>query len=229
MIDKFSLIEKLKENGGQYGYSKTRRHPSVKNSLYTTQGSKDIINLETTADQTAKAADFLAGLLKDKKQILFVGVKPEAREKVRNVAMALSQLYATERFIGGTLTNFGEIKKRLDKFVDLTSKREKGELDMYTKKERVLFDREIGRMTVNFGGLLGMTGTPAAIVIVDPKFEHIALTEAQYTRTPVVALANTDCNIKAIQYPIVVNEASAGAIGAVLETLAKELQSATLA
>lgn len=229
MIDKFSLIEKLKENGGQYGYSKSRRNPTTKNSLYTTQGGKDIINLEVTADQTAKAAEFLTNLVKDKKQILFIGVKPEAREKVRNVAMSLSQLYATERFIGGTLTNYGEIKKRLDKFVDLTSKREKGELAVYTKKEQILFDREIGRMNVNFGGLLGMTGTPAAIVIVDPKFEHIALTEAQYTRTPVVALANTDCNIKGIQYPIIVNESSAGAIGVILEALAKEMQSATLA
>lgn len=228
MIDKSTLIEKLKISGGQYGYSKTRRHPSTRGSLYTTQGGKDVINLEVTAEQTAKAAEFLVGLIKEKKLVLFVGVKPEARVATRNAAMALSQPYATERFIGGTLTNFGEVKKRLDKLVDLTNKREKGELAVYTKKEQVLIDRDIARMTVNFGGLLGLTGTPAALVLVDSKFEHIALTEAQYTRVPVVALCNTDCNIKGIAYPIVVNESSASAVSVILETLEKAMQSATL-
>jgi small subunit ribosomal protein S2 len=112
--------------------------------------------------------------------------------------------------------------------VDLTNKREKGELAVYTKKEQVLIDRDIARMTVNFGGLLGLTGTPAALVLVDSKFEHIALTEAQYTRVPVVALCNTDCNIKGIAYPIVVNESSASAVSVILETLEKAMQSATL-
>jgi small subunit ribosomal protein S2 len=228
MIDNKMLIEKLKEAGAYLGYSKSKRHPSVRASLYTTKNNKDIINLEETAKQIEVAAKFLAGLAADKKQVLFVGVKPEARAHTRNAAMLVSQPYATERFIGGTLTNFSEVKKRLDKLVDLMSKREKGELSMYTKKEQSLIDKDIARMNINFGGLLGINGNPAAMVLVDAKFENIALTEAQYTRTPVVALVNTDCDIKGIKYPIVVNESSAAAVGVVLETLAKEMQSAML-
>jgi small subunit ribosomal protein S2 len=224
MIDQKMLIEKLKEAGAYLGYSKSKRHPSVRPSLYTTKNNKDIINLEETVKQIEAAAKFLAGLAADKKQVLFIGVKPEARNFTKNAAMSISMPYATDRFIGGTITNFSEIKKRLDKLVDLMAKREKGELSMYTKKEQSLIDKDIARMNVNFGGLLGIVGNPSALVIVDSKFEAIAIAEAKYARIPVVALVNTDCDIKGIQYPIVVNEASAAAIGVVLETLAKEIQ-----
>ncbi len=223
-IDKAALVEKLRNTGGHIGYSKSRRHPSTKPFLYTTKNSKDIINLEETAKQTQTAINFLAGILADKKQILFVGVKPEARMQTKNIGIALGMPHSAERFIGGTLTNFPEMKKRIDKLVETVAKREKGELSMYTKKEQSLISKDILRMTKNFGGLVGIHGTPAAIVVVDPRFEEIAVTEANYTRVPIVALANSDCNIKNIKYPIVVNEASAGSIAIILETITKSLE-----
>lgn len=226
-IDTKMFIEKLQKAGGHFAYSKSRRHPSTKPFLYTTKNSKDIINLESTAKQLQDAATFLAGLLAEKKQIVFIGSKPEAREKVKNAGIATSMPYVYNRFIGGSLTNFSEIKKRIDKLLDLTAKKEKGELSIYTKKEQMLIGKDIERMNKNFGGLIGITGVPAAIVLVDAKYEEIALTEAKYLRVPVVALSNSDCNIRGIQYPIVVNEASTASVGVVLETLVKALESAT--
>jgi small subunit ribosomal protein S2 len=220
-IDRSALVEKLKEVGGHIAYTKSRRHPSTKPFLYNTKNAKDIINLEETAKQVEAAANVISETLKSGKQVLFVGGKPEAREKTKNTGIALSMPYVAGRFIGGSLTNFSEIKKRIDRLQDFLAKREKGEFAVYTKKEQVLINRDIERMTTNFGGLVGITSVPALMVIVDPRFEEIALTEAKYMRVPVVALANSDCNIKGIQHPIVVNESSSEAIRVVLESLEK--------
>lgn len=225
-MTKQELITKLTEHGGYYGYSKTRRHPSVKPYLYTIKAGKDIINLEKTAEQIDKAAEFLAGIVKDKKQFLIIGTKPEAREKVTNTGMKLALPFAAERFIGGTLTNFGEIKKRVEKLHELISKKEAGDFSVYTKKEQSLIDRDIARMTKNFGGLGSIGGFPAVAFLVDSNHEAIALAEAKYMRIPVVALCNTDCNIKSIDYPIVVNESSAQVIQIVLDYLADKIENA---
>lgn len=226
-MTKQELIQKLTETGAHFGYSKTRRHPSVKPSLYTTKGGKDIIDLEVTANQIDKASDFLKKIVGDKRQFLIVGTKPEARAQVSSTGMKLTLPYAAERFIGGSLTNFGEIKKRVEKLADLISKKEAGEFSVYTKKEQVLIDRDIARMTKNFGGLSQISGMPQAVLLVDSNHEAIALAEAKYMRIPVVALCNTDCNIKDVDYPIVVNEASADTIQTVLNYISEKIENGT--
>lgn len=225
-MTKQELTQKLTETGAYFGYSKTRRHPSVKSSLYTTKGGKDIIDLETTADQTEKAVEFLRKIVADKKQFLIIGTKPEARSQVASAGMKMSLPYAAERFIGGTLTNFGEIKKRVEKLADLISKKEAGEFSVYTKKEQVLIDRDIARMTKNFGGMAQISGLPAAVLLVDSNHEAIALAEAKYMRIPVVALCNTDCNIKNVNYPIVINDSSSASIQTVLDYIGEKIESA---
>lgn len=220
------LINKLTETGAHFGYSKTRRHPSVKSSLYTTKAGKDIIDLEKTGEQVDKACEFLAKIIADKKQFLIIGTKPEARAQVTSAGMKLSLPYAGERFIGGTLTNFGEIKKRVEKLHDLITKKEAGEFSVYTKKEQVLIDRDIARMTKNFGGLAQISGLPQAVLLIDSNHEAIALAEAKYMRIPVVALCNTDCNIKDVNYPIVVNDASSTTIQTVLDYIGEKIEGA---
>jgi small subunit ribosomal protein S2 len=120
--------------------------------------------------------------------------------------------YVSERWVGGTLTNFPEIKKRITKLLDLRDQKEKGGLDKYTKKEKLLIDREMEDMTKNFQGLTGITKTPDVMFVVDPKKEHIAVTEARKMNMPIIALLNTDCNLKNIDYPIVANDASVPSI-----------------
>lgn len=226
-MTKQELIQKLTESGAHFGYSKSRRHPSVKPFLYGTKAGKDIIDLEKTAVQAEAAADFLTKIVADKKQFLIIGTKPEARTQVTSTGMKTSLPYAAERFIGGTLTNFGEIKKRVEKLHDLITKKEAGDFSVYTKKEQVLIDRDIMRMTKNFGGLAQISGMPMAILLVDSSHEAIALAEAKYMRIPVVALCNTDCNIKDVNYPIVVNDASASSIAAILDFISFRIEEGT--
>jgi small subunit ribosomal protein S2 len=153
-------------------------------------------------------------------------MRVQIREKVRNVGLMTGQPFAAERFIGGTFTNFGEIRKRVQKLADLQDKKERGEFAVYTKKENVMIDRDIARMTKNFGGLATLgTAMPAALIVVDPKAEEVVVKEAEYARIPVIALANTDCNIKKVQFPIVMNDASAQSIGVVLDYIKEALQS----
>lgn len=225
-MTKQELIQKLTETGAHFGYSKTRRHPSVKASLYATKAGKDIVDLEKTADQVEKACEFLKKIIADKKQFLIIGTKPEARAQVTSTGMKLTLPYAGERFIGGTLTNFGEIKKRVEKLHDLITKKEAGEFSVYTKKEQVLIDRDIARMTKNFGGLSQVQGLPQAVLLVDSNHEAIALAEAKYMRIPVVAICNTDCNIKEVNYPIVMNDASSLSIATVLDYISEKVESA---
>ncbi len=116
--------------------------------------------------------------------------------------------YVIERWIGGTLTNFPEIKKRITKLLDLREQKEKGGLDKYTKKERLMIDREMADMTKNFQGVTGVMKTPDVMFVIDPKKEHIAVTEAHKMKIPVIGIMNTDCNIKDVEYPIVANDGS---------------------
>lgn len=218
------LMRRLLEAGAQYGYFKAKRNPSTKPFIYATRGMKDIIDLEQTATQIEKAAEFLAEIVKNKKQFFIVGTKPEMREKVTNAGLKMALPYAAERFIGGSLTNFGEIKKRVEKLQELISKKEAGEFSVYTKKEQVMIDRDIARMTKNFGGMSQVAGLPAAVLLVDSGYEAIALAEANYMRIPVVAIANTDCNIKGIKFPIVLNDAAPAAVAVVMDYIASKLE-----
>ncbi|HLP86709.1 MAG TPA: 30S ribosomal protein S2 [Candidatus Paceibacterota bacterium] len=207
-----NITEEMFKVGVHYGYSKSRRHPSTSPYIFTTKNGVDIINIEKTNELLQKALDAVTKYAASGKTILFVGTKPEARQQIIETALALNMPYVGERWVGGALTNFPEIKKRILKLLDLRTQKEKGELDKYTKKEKLLIDREMEDMTKNFQGLTGITRTPDAVFIVDPKKEHIATTEAKKMGLPIIALVNTDCNIKQIEYPIVANDASISSI-----------------
>jgi len=207
-----NTIEEMFRAGVHYGYSKSRRHPSASQYVFTTKNGVDIINIEKTEELLEKALEFVTKLAASGKTILFVGTKPEARQQITEVALALNMPYVSERWVGGALTNFPEIKKRIIKLLDLRSQKEKGELDRYTKKEKLLIDKEMEDMTKNFQGLTGVTRTPDAVFVIDPKKEQIAVTEAKKMNLPIIALLNTDCNLKQVQYPIIANDASVSSI-----------------
>ncbi len=207
-----SVIEEMFANGTHYGYSKSRRHPTTTPYIFATKNGVDIINIEKTQELFDKAIEKVTSLAQSGKTILFVGTKAEARQQVIETALSLNMPYVSERWVGGSLTNFPEIKKRIAKLLDLRDQKEKGGLDKYTKKEKLLIDREMDDMTKNFQGLTGITRTPDAVFVVDPKKEHIAVTEAHKMNLPVIALMNTDCNMKNAEFPIVANDASISSI-----------------
>lgn len=216
--------EALKEAGLQYGYSRTRRHPSVKPFIEGNYSGVDFINLDSTKEQLENAISFLQALRGAGKTILFVGVKPEIRQLIKETALSLNMPYISERFIGGTITNFPQIKKRIEKLHDLLKKKETGELSVYTKKEQLLIQRDIDRLDRDFGGISSLTNIPAAIVMVDARHESMCVKEATHLHIPVVALCNTDCTLEGILYPIVGNDGSVPAVRFVLEEIKKALQ-----
>lgn len=207
-----NIVEEMFQSGVHYGYSKSRRHPSVLPYIFTTKNGVDIINIEKTEILLDKATEFISGLASSGKTILFIGTKPEARQQIVETALSLNMPYISERWVGGILTNYPEIRKRITKLLDLRSQKEKGDLDKYTKKEKLLIAKEMEDMTKNFQGLTSITKTPDAVVVIDPKKEAIAVTEAQKMGLPVIAILNTDCNLREVDYPIVANDASVSSI-----------------
>lgn len=217
-------VEALAKHGLQYGYSRTRRHPSTKPFVLENKNGVDFINLEETKKQLTEALSFLASVSGAGKQILFVGVKPEIRQIVKEIALSLNAPYIAERFIGGSLTNFSQMKKRVEKLHDLLKKKENGELAVYTKKEQLLIQRDIERLDRDFGGVSTMNNLPGAIVIVDSRHEDMCLKEAIHTHIPVVALCNTDCTLEGIEYPVVGNDGAVSSVRFFLETIKEALQ-----
>lgn len=215
------IIDKLFSVGAHFGYSPSRRHPSVSRFIFGQKGEMELFDLEQTARLLSEALEAVKSLASERKTILFVGGKAEAREGLSRTAQMLNQPYSAGRWIGGTLTNWNEIKKRLARLQDLVSMREKGELAKFTKHERLLIDRDIIDLESMFGGLKGMQKLPDAIFIVDPRVESGALSEAKQLNIPVIALLNSDCDISGIQYPIPGNDASREAIQFVLDEVGK--------
>jgi len=210
--------------GVHYGYSRTRRHPTVTKFIYGNKNGVDIIDLEKTVPQIEAAAKFLTELGASGKTVLFVGVKPEARKHIEETATLLHQPFVTERWIGGILTNFPEIKKRIQKLIDLKEKRASGELAKYTKKEQLLLDREMERLSKYFSGVVGLTKMPDALLVIDSKKEHIAIKEARKIGIPVIAIGNTDCSIRGIDLPIIANDGSSSSIATILGILKDSFQ-----
>lgn len=199
-------IKDLFEIGAHFGYSRSRRHPSATSFIFATKDKSDIFNLEETEKCVKSAEEFVAKLAQNGKQILFVAGKDEASKTVREAAEKIGTPFVAGRWIGGTLTNFKEIRKRIDRLEKLRKERDAGERDKYTKLERLMLDREIEELEGRFGGLEDMKELPSALFVVDPRHENAAVSEANQLDIPVVALANSDCDFKAIQYPIPAND-----------------------
>jgi len=206
------LIDSMFKAGSHFGYSKSRRHPSVKPYIFGAKNRVEIIDLEKTISLLEDAKAFVEELGREGSKILFVGSKPEAAPLVKEGALSVGMPYMTNRWIGGTLTNFSEIKKRVKRFKDISSKKEKGELDIYTKKERLFLDRELAKLEKNFGGIVDMVELPKAMFVIDPKAESNAVIEAKKQNIKLISIASSDCNIKEIDYPVVANESSAPSI-----------------
>lgn len=210
------LIDELFKAGAHFGFVKSRRHPSHKPFIFGSKNSLEIFNLEKTSEELIKALKFMEDKGKEGVLTIIVGGKSEAREAVKLAGSELSQPFVSGRWIGGTLTNLPEIKKRIQKLEDLTTQKEKGELGKYTKKERLLIDREIDKLTLYFSGLSNMKALPKVMVVVDPKKEYIAVAEAKMMKIPIVAIAGSDTNLNDVDYAIPANDSSQHSIGLIM-------------
>ena len=219
-----TLIDRMFKAGAHFAYSKSRRHPSAKPYIFGVKNRVEIFDLEKTEELLKNARQFVMSLGKEGKTLLFVGGKAEARDAVRSGAKSVEMPYVAGRWIGGTITNFGQIKSRINKLADLLAQREKGELAKYTKKERLLIDREIDRLNVYFSGLSSLKDLPKALFVIDSGREKIAVEEAHKAGIPVVALAGSDCDLKQVEYPIVGNDSSVASISLFLNEITSAYQ-----
>lgn len=217
-------IKNLFEAGSHFGYSRARRHPTAAPFIFGTKDRTDIFDLEETERRVKAASDFLASLALSGKQVLFVGGKHEAVATVQSLGEKIGVPFVAGRWIGGTLTNFKNIRKRIDRLQKLVSERESGELEKYTKKERLLIDREIEELQARFGGLANMVELPGAIFVIDSRHEDTAVKEANQLGIPVIGLASTDCDFSLVQYPIPANDTSVRSIRLIAEAVADAYQ-----
>jgi len=222
------LVEALFKVGAHFGFSRSRRHATMKSLVYGSKNKTDILDLTKTAPIMEAALAYVRGLGAHGKTVLFVGGKPEMKQIVKETAQDLGQPYVSGRWLGGTLTNFNEIKRRIKRMQELTGERDTGaSAKKYTKKERVLFDREINRLEENFLGLGSMEKLPDALVVVDTRAESIAVAEAATLGIPVVGIMNSDCDFSAVAYPIVGNDASKDAVAFFLAQVAEAYREGT--
>lgn len=220
MSENNNLIERLFSAGAHFGFSKSRRHHSVKSFIFGSKQGTDIIDLEQTVEQIQSAKKVLFEAGEKGQNVLFVGTKDEASKLVLAAAEKVQMPYVTNRWIGGMITNFSEIKKRIERLKTLVGERESGELERkYTKKERVVIGREVDKLTFNFGGIQTLERTPQMIVVVDPRHDSIAVQEANDAHIPVVAIMSTDGDAAKVTTPVMVNDALTSSIELVLAEL----------
>lgn len=219
-------VERLFGAGAHFAQVKSRRHPTMKAFVLGAKSNVEIFDLQKTDEQLAEAKQAIAALARDGKIVLMVGGKREAQDAVKATGKRLGIPFVAGRWLGGTLTNFAEIKKRIDRLADLSAKRESGELSkIYTKLERVKIDREIDKLTDRLSGITELPRRPDAMVIVDTKHEAHASREARALGVPVIGIMSSDCDLKDAAYPIVVNDASRDVIALVLGELADAYES----
>ena len=214
-------IQKLFDAGTHMGFNRARRHPTATPYLYATRDRTDIFDLEETERRLAAARAFVASVASTGRQVLFIGGKHEAIPAVRELAERVGAPYTAGRWIGGTLTNFKNIRKRIERLQKLTDERASGELEKYTKRERLMIDREIEVLTARFGGLITMNDMPGALFAVDTRHENTAVREANQLGIPVIGLASSDCDFSLIQYPIPANDTSVRSIRLIAEEIAE--------
>jgi small subunit ribosomal protein S2 len=224
-MDTKKSIESMFASGAHFGLGKSRRHPTLSKYIFGTKNGTDIFDLEKTEVTLNKAKAFVASLAKEGKSILFVGGKKEAFMSVRTAAGIEGMPYVDGRWIGGTISNFPQIRKRIDRYEKLVSDRDKGELAKYTKRERMLIDKEIASLEKMFFGIVSMKKIPDALFVIDPRRERIAVKEALDFNIPVIALCGSDCNIVDITYPIIGNDSSKSSIQYFVDEITKAFQS----
>lgn len=206
-----------------YGYTKSRTEPKMRRFIVSTRAGVEIIDLVKTMQALNDAAEVLNESIKNGGSILFIGTTPAVKSAVLLIAGKLGMPYVTERWLGGTLTNFKTISERVKYFKKLKADKEAGNLDKYTKKERVLIDQELSKLEKYFGGIESMERLPAMVVIVDLKAHEIAAREARKMKIPIVAFVNTNSDPDLADYPIPANTRSAKSVELLLAYLEKEI------
>ncbi|MBI2625170.1 MAG: 30S ribosomal protein S2 [Candidatus Nealsonbacteria bacterium] len=219
-------LEEMQKAGVNFGHRTSTTHPKMKPYIAGVKNTIHIINLEKTAEKLGEALKFIQSMAREKKTVLLVGTKVQTRELVKETAKELGLPFVSGRWLGGTITNFSIVLKRLEYFKDLERKRGAGELDKYTKKERIGFDKELKNLENKFGGIKDLTKIPDAVIVLDMRGDYLAAKEAKSKGIPVVAICDTNIDPSSIDYPIPANDDAASSVKYILDKIKEAIKNA---
>ena len=214
-------LEELLEAGAHFGHQARRWNPKMAEYIYTIRDKVHVFDLVKTQEGLKRACEFVEALGKTGKTLLIVGTKRQAKAIVKEEALKAGAFYMSERWLGGLITNWGEIKRRIDKLVEMRQKKEAGEYGKYTKKENLLIDREITKIDRFLGGLVGLKDLPEAIFIVDTRKEISVVREARAKDLPVIGMVDSNADPVGIDYLIPVNDDAVRSVKLVVEKIAE--------
>lgn len=199
-------VEEMEKAGVNFGHKVSKLHPKMKQYVTGVKNNVHIFDLEKTAKELTKALTFISKIVSEGKSIIFVGTKIQLRGIIKDAAETCGIPYVTERWLGGTFTNFETIQKRVNYFKDLEKKKESGELGKYTKREQLDFDREIAKLKVKFDGIRNMSKLPEAVFIFGLDKDITAAREAKRKGIKIVSIVDTNVNPDIVDYPIPAND-----------------------
>ncbi len=215
--------EDMLQAGMHFGRKKTVFSPAMGKYVFTVRSGICIIDLLKTQEQLEKAVEFLKETVKNKGLILFVAPTKQSVDSVKELAVSLGMPYVLERWLGGTLTNFKVINARVKRLEEMEKQQTTGELDKYTKKERLMFSKELAKMTTRFDGLKKLTRIPDVMFVASLKESALPIHEAQNAHVKIVGIANTDSNPADVDYAIPANDRSKKSVDLIIEMIKKEL------
>jgi len=213
-------VKQLLEAGAHFGHLTGHWHPRMKSYIFTQRNGIHIIDLEQTVAMLDRACAYVRDLVSNGQSLLFVGTKKQAQEIIEEEAKRCGMYYVNQRWLGGMLTNFSTIQARIDYLVRLEDRRDKGELDYLSKKEKLKVEKEIVRLNKLLGGFKEMTTLPGTLFIADPTKEKIALAEARKVGIPIMAIVDTNCDPTGIDYLIPANDDAIKAIKLICSKIA---------
>jgi len=214
-----SEIEEMYRAGVHFGYSRSSSHPKMAPFLFAVKNNTEIFDLEKTHACLKAAAEFMGQLGSVGAKFLLVATKPEAKDMIEQAGRELGMPYVAERWLGGTLTNFDEIKKRVEHLKELRSKKASGAFSHNSKKDNALLEKKMLKMDKTLGGFDNFTEKPAALLVVDSKNEKAAVLEAKKAAISTVAILSSDCDPSLIDYAVPGNDAATSSIKYLLNKL----------
>ncbi len=213
-------MKQLLEAGVHFGHQTRRWNPKMAEYIYTERNGIYIINLQKTVKKIVEAYDFIKEVAESGESILFVGTKKQAQESIKEEAERVGMYYVNARWLGGMLTNFKTIQKRIERLNQLKKMEEDGTFDLLTKKEATKLKLEIEKLEKYLGGIKDMKKLPGALFVVDPRKEKIAVAEAKKLGIPVVAIVDTNCDPEEVDYVIPGNDDAIRAVKLIASTMA---------
>ncbi len=213
-------MKQLLEAGVHFGHQTRRWDPKMAEYIFQARNGIHIIDLQKTSKKLDEAYAFVKEQAEEGKSVLFVGTKKQAQECMKEAALKCGMFYVDQRWLGGMLTNFGTIQKRIQRLKDLEAMQEDGTFDVLPKKEVILLKKEMDKLEKNLGGIKDMNELPGVIFLVDPKKERIAILEAKKLGIPVVGLVDTNCNPEELDYPIPGNDDAIRAVNLIADVIA---------